>query len=224
MTGSGIPRDGLTDRSYEILRDRILDGRLAPAERLQIDRLSKELGVSHTPVREALNRLASEKLVTLAPYKGFSVTPLLDADSLRQLLEARRVIELGALERSVVLANRSDLDGIRQVLAKLDGIVAEPELDIVSFNQLDGEFHRMTVTPCRNPYLVGSYDDLRVHLQIARYYRGRPSTDSQQAQTEHHAILDALEARDRDALIGAASRHIDTVSARLAGERPGATA
>src|SRR5262245_52210340 len=150
MTGSGIPRDGLTDRAYETLRDRILDGRLAPAERLQIDRLSKELGVSHTPVREALNRLTSEKLVTLAPYKGFSVTPLLDVESLRQLLEARRVIELGALERSVRLATTSDLDGLRQVLAKLDGIVAEPELDIVSFNQLDAEFHRMTVTPCRN--------------------------------------------------------------------------
>jgi DNA-binding GntR family transcriptional regulator len=218
MIGSGVPRDGLTDRSYETLRDRILDGRLAPAERLQIDRLSKELGVSHTPVREALNRLVSEKLVTLAPYKGFSVTPLLDVESLRLLLEARRVIELGALERSVVLATSSDLEGIRQVLAKLDGLVAGPELDIVSFNQLDAEFHRMTITPCRNPYLVGSYDDLRVHLQIARYYRGRPAADSQQAQTEHHAIVDALAAGDRDTLIAAASRHIDTVSERLAGE------
>jgi DNA-binding GntR family transcriptional regulator len=222
MTGPGIPRDGLTDRAYETLRDRILDGRLAPSERLQIDRLSKELGVSHTPVREALNRLTSEKLVTLAPYKGFSVTPLLDVVSLRLLLEARRVIELGALDRSVDLATESDLDGIRQVLAKLDGIVAEPDLDIVSFNQLDAEFHRLTVTPCRNPYLIGSYDDLRVHLQIARYYRGRPATDSQQAQVEHHAILDALAAGDRDALVDAASRHIDTVSGRLAGE--GATA
>jgi DNA-binding GntR family transcriptional regulator len=222
MTGPGIPRDGLTDRAYETLRDRILDGRLAPSERLQIDRLSKELGVSHTPVREALNRLTSEKLVTLAPYKGFSVTPLLDVDSLRLLLEARRIIELGALERSVVLATESDLDRIRQVLAKLDGIVAQPDLDIVSFNQLDGEFHRLTVTPCRNPYLIGSYDDLRVHLQIARYYRGRPAADSEQAQIEHHAILDALAAGDRDRLVDAASQHIDTVSGRLAGE--GATA
>ena len=218
MTGSGVPRDGLTDRSYETLRERILDGQLAPAERLQIDRLSKELGVSHTPVREALNRLVSEKLVTLEPYKGFRVTPLLDAESLRQLLEARRVIELGALERSVRLATASDIDEILQVLAKLDGIAAAPELDIVSFNQLDAQFHRLTVVPCRNPYLIDSYDDLRVHVQIARYYRGRPAADSQQAQAEHHAIVAALEAGDRDALITAASRHIDTVSSRLAGD------
>ena len=218
MNLTGISRDALADRSHELLRDRIIDGRLAPGERLRIDRLSQDLGVSHTPIREALNRLASERLVNLEPYKGFSVTPLLDASSLRLLFEARRVIELGALRESVLLATEKDHEDLRQLVDKLDGFAAASDLDIVSFNELDAAFHRLTVMACRNVFLLNSYDDLRVHVQIARYYRGRPVTDSQQAQTEHRAILDAFVSGDRDALLTAASAHISTVCNRLTGK------
>lgn len=216
MINAGVARDALTDRSYELLRDRIIDGRLAPDERLQIDRLSKDLGVSHTPIREALNRLASDRLVSLEPYKGFRVTPLLDASSLRLLFEARRVIELGALRESAVLATEDDHDNLRQHFDKMDGLASAPQLDIVSFNELDAEFHRLTVVASGNVYLLNAYDDLHVHVQIARCYRGRPNTDSQQAQAEHRAILDAFVAGDRDALVAAASAHITTVCDRLA--------
>lgn len=218
MNTAGIARDALTDRSYELLRDRIIDGRLAADERLQIDRLSKELGVSHTPIREALNRLTSDRLVSLAPFKGFRVTPLLDASSLRLLFEARRVIELGALQESAVLATEEDHDQLRQIVDKMEGFASASDLDIASFSELDAAFHRLTVLACRNVYLVNAYDDLHVHVQIARCYRGRPNTDSQQAQAQHRAILDAFISRDRDALLNAASEHISTVCDRLASD------
>lgn len=218
MNTAGVARDALTDRAYELLRDRIIDGRLSPDERLQIDRLSKELGVSHTPVREALNRLASDRLVCLEPYKGFRVAPLLDAASLRQLFEARRVIELGALEQSVVRAGEQDREQLNQVFDKMEGVASAATLDISSFNELDAAFHRLTVVASRNVYLTNAYDDLHVHVQIARCYRGRPNTDSQQAQADHRAIRDAFVAGDRDALLAAASAHITAVCRRLAGE------
>lgn len=217
MNAAGVARDALTDRSYELLRDQIIDGRLAPDERLQIDRLSKDLGVSHTPVREALNRLASDRLVNLEPYKGFRVAPILDPSSLRLLFEARRVIELGALQESVVRAVDHDHEKLTQLFEKLGGFASSSNLDIVSFNELDAEFHRLTVMSSRNVYLLNAYDDLHVHVQIARCYRGRPVADSQQAQAEHRAILDAFLARDRDALLDAASAHITSVCNRLAG-------
>ena len=217
MNQPGIARDGLTDRAYELLRDRIIDGRLAPDERLQIDRLSKDLGVSHTPVREALNRLASDRLVCLEPYRGFRVAPLLDAGSLRQLFEARRVIELGALGESVTRAGDQDREQLTLVFDKMAGIASAATLDIVSFNELDAAFHRQTVVASRNVYLVNAYDDLHVHVQIARCYRNRPNTDSQQAQADHRAILDAFVSGDREALLAAASAHITAVCRRLAG-------
>jgi DNA-binding GntR family transcriptional regulator len=215
MKDAGVSRDALTDRSYEMLRDRIIDGRLAPDERLQIDRLSKDLGVSHTPIREALNRLASDRLVNLAPYKGFRVAPLLDASSLRLLFEARRVIELGALHESVARATEHERQDLRQIFDKMEGVVAGTELDIVSFNELDAAFHRLTVAASRNVYLLNAYDDLHAHVQIARCYRGRPNTDSQQAQSEHRGMFDAFIAGDRDALLSAASAHISGVYSRL---------
>lgn len=215
MKSAGVSRDALTDRSYELLRDQIIDGRLAPDERLQIDRLSRELGVSHTPIREALNRLASDRLVNLEPYKGFRVAALLDAASLRLLFEARRVIELGALRDSVERAEEQDRHTLVQIFDKLEGLASAAELDIVSFNEMDAAFHRLTVVASRNVYLLNAYDDLHIHVQIARCYRGRPITDSRQAQAEHRAILDAFLTGDRDALLDAASAHITSVCERL---------
>ncbi len=215
MKSAGVSRDALTDRSYELLRDQIIDGRLAPDERLQIDRLSRELGVSHTPIREALNRLASDRLVNLEPYKGFRVAALLDAASLRLLFEARRVIELGALRDSVERAEEQDRHTLQQLFDKLEGLASAAELDIVSFNEMDAAFHRLTVVASRNVYLLNAYDDLHIHVQIARCYRGRPITDSRQAQAEHRAILEAFLAGDRDALLEAASAHITSVCERL---------
>lgn len=215
MKSAGVSRDALTDRSYELLRDQIIDGRLAPDERLQIDRLSRELGVSHTPIREALNRLASDRLVNLEPYKGFRVAALLDAASLRLLFEARRVIELGALRDSVERAEEQDRHTLVQIFDKLEGLASAAELDIVSFNEMDAAFHRLTVVASRNVYLLNAYDDLHIHVQIARCYRGRPITDSRQAQAEHRAILEAFLAGDRDALLEAASAHITSVCERL---------
>jgi DNA-binding GntR family transcriptional regulator len=215
MKSAGVSRDALTDRSYELLRDQIIDGRLAPDERLQIDRLSRDLGVSHTPIREALNRLASDRLVNLEPYKGFRVAALLDASSLRLLFEARRVIELGALRDSVERAVEQDRETLQQLFDKLEGLAAAPELDIVSFNEMDAAFHRLTVVASRNVYLLNAYDDLHIHVQIARCYRGRPITDSRRAQAEHRAILEAFLAGDREALLDAASAHITSVCERL---------
>ncbi|MGH3359449.1 MAG: GntR family transcriptional regulator [Nocardioidaceae bacterium] len=212
---SEVARDALTDRSYDMLRDRIIDGRLAAGERLQIARLSADLGVSQTPVREALNRLTSDRLVSLAPYRGFSVAPLLDADNLVQLFEARRVIELGALQVSVVRATEQDSEELGLLLDKLDDLAAASQLDISSFNELDAAFHRATVALCGNTFLLNAYDDLHIHVQIARHYRSRPVGDARRAQSEHRAILAGFTAGDRDALLEAASTHISTVCNRL---------
>lgn len=212
---SEVSRDALSDRAYELLRDRIIDGRLTPGERLQIARLADELGVSQTPVREALNRLASERLVSLAPYKGFSVTPLLDDDSLRQLFDARRVIELGALATSVHLATHDDHRQLNQFLDKLEDITLAPDLDVVAFNALDATFHRLTVSTCGNAFLLGAYDDLQAHVQISRHFHGRPITEAHLAQEEHREILAAFVARDPDRLHKAADAHITTVFERL---------
>ena len=68
----------LSDAAFNEIRRRIISLEIEPGARLNIDRLAKELGVSPTPLREALNRLAAQKLIRVETYKGFSVEPLLD--------------------------------------------------------------------------------------------------------------------------------------------------
>src|ERR1700754_4553252 len=90
-------RSALSDRVYHLLKARIIDLDLGPGERLHVENLAAQLGVSPTPVREALNRLSAERIVTAAAYRGFHVSLLLSSQELAQLLSARRVIETAAV-------------------------------------------------------------------------------------------------------------------------------
>jgi len=214
-TSKALDTYALTDRVYEKLRSRIIDLQLAPGKRLNVGRLKEELGVSHTPIREALNRLVSERLVTVAPYRGFTVAPLLDADGVAQLLDARLVIEKGAIERAVTAIAPEQLAELNRVTAELDELAGEQILDVAAFNALDAKFHRLTIAASGNPFLLNAFDDLRVHIQLARYYRGRSVGDARQAQAEHRRLFAALSDRDADAALQAVVDHMHGVYDRL---------
>lgn len=218
MIGGKVSRDALSDRAYEMLRAQIIDHRLAPGQRLTMERLSALLDVSHTPIREALNRLVSERLVSVEAYKGFRVTDLLDEDELRQLFDARGVIEQGALRTAVDHVDDETIDELGQIVEKLDGVAGAPELDIQAFNELDAQFHRATVAAGGNIFLLDAFDDLKVHVQVARHYQGRSVGEAREAQAEHHAIFAALVTRDGPALLREAAAHVENVFRRL--QRP----
>ena len=218
MIEPGVSRDALTDRVYEMLRTQIIQRRLAPNERLLMGRLSADLGVSHTPIREALNRLASERLVSLEPYRGFRVTPLLDPMGMRQLFEARLVIEQGCLDYALAGMDEDTLEELAQLCDKLDGLASAAELDVVAFNELDAAFHRRMVAAGGNGFLLNAFDDLRIHAQIARHYQGRSVEEARQAQAEHRVILESLLRGDREAVLAQAATHISNVLTRLQDE------
>src|SRR4051794_25932079 len=92
----GAPRTVLATPVYEALKERIMDQGLAPGSRLNIDALAETLGTSPTPVREALTRLAAERLVQFVPFKGYSVMPLLDQRQLADLMHVRNLLEVDA--------------------------------------------------------------------------------------------------------------------------------
>lgn len=216
-----LVRDALADRAYDLLRSRIIDLQLPPGERLKIDRLAADFGVSHTPLREALNRLASERLVRGEPYRGFTVTPLLDTEGLRQLLDARAVIETGALERTSAQITADELTELDAITDQLDELASADELDVRVFNELDARFHRITVAACRNPFLLDAYDDLKVHAQLARLYQGRSVVQARRANDEHRRFLRALREGDVGGLLTAVRDHIDGVFVRLSTDDAG---
>ncbi|WP_218220311.1 GntR family transcriptional regulator [Nesterenkonia sp. Act20] len=208
-------RNAMTDRVYSRLKARIIDLELEPGYRLQIERLSKEFGVSATPIREALNRLSAEGLVRVEAYRGFRVAALLDEEHLIQLLKAREVIERAGASGAAVTRNATIIEGLRERVSYMGELVSCPELDIRSFNAADASFHRLTIEGAGNPFLTKAFDSLHAHVQIARHFQGRSIVEAAHSNEEHKRILEAIERGsdfEVEALVGA---HVDGVLSRL---------
>lgn len=215
MSSSGqLSRSMLSDSAYAALHDRIISLDLQPGERLNIDRLAGELGVSPTPLREALGRLAAEDLVRVEPYKGFFVAELLDLDELADLADVRALLESHAVERGAERIG-SVIDDMRREVELMDRLIDAPSLDVRAFNGADARLHTALVSAAGSPTLERTYDKLNVHTQIARLFAGRGHPTARKANDEHKRIVAALEVGDIDKARTEVTDHITNVVDRL---------
>src|SRR5580693_9208533 len=136
----------------EAIKHAILAGELRPGQSLVEAELAQQLGVSKTPVREALKTLAGAGLVTMSPYKGAAVR-VVDADQARQLYDVRLLLEPEALRRSVL--NGHDWAQAQRALE-----AAGTARDLVERNLANRDFHAALYAGCGNPLLVGMLADL----------------------------------------------------------------
>jgi DNA-binding GntR family transcriptional regulator len=226
-TDSGrLPRPGfirprlVVDDVYDQLVVLIVDGHVAPEDALSIDALSREFGVSTSPVREALARLESTGLIRRVAMRGYRVAPALQAEELRELMEARLMIEPGAAQRAAT-APRHD-----ETVATLDRAVvdlahAPRGSSFESFRdyyEADRRFHHAVVEGTGNRFLLQSYEALGGQFQRFRLFSGRGVTDADATIAEHGAIRDAISARDPVAAAAAMTAHLQGVTARSLSE------
>lgn len=221
-------RQSLTDVAYGALTEAIFDRDFAPGGRLGIDAAAKRLGMSITPVREALARLASEGLITQTANKGFTVAPLLTPGEFHALFTARRVLETEAL--------RARPDGTGASARILDqAVVADLQIDRMAeiarqmreagsgptyggfgrFSALDNLFHLALVELGGNRFLSNAWRGLHFHLHVSRLYAGAGVIDFDQAMAEHESIVRAARRRDGAALATEAAEHIIGAEERL---------
>jgi DNA-binding GntR family transcriptional regulator len=209
----------LSDQTYEALRERILDQGLKPGSRLNVDRLARELGVSSSPVREALARLEAERLVVSEMYSGYCVAPEPTLTYLRDLLGFRIVLE-GHCAR--IGAPRRD----PQVIATLRGAVERMSKtrrlgrkyrEYRRFVAADALFHQTIVDSAGNEAISGVYASMHAILLQSRLYLNRQSGSARADEVgeEHAAILKAFEAGDADAAETALRHHLDGGKRRL---------
>jgi DNA-binding GntR family transcriptional regulator len=197
---AGLVREATTDRVYDLLKQRIVDQSFAPAERLRVDAIAASLDVSPTPVREALNRLASERLVVSQPYRGFAVADELDARGYSDLFEACAVVQLAATQAGAVSASPTDTDWLARATVGMDQACATPGYPgFLAFAEWDRAFHRRIALISGNEFLVELWDSLNPHIRLARLYHqafalGRTATTI--SSDEHRRIVDAYHTRD----------------------------
>lgn len=214
-----IPRSSLGESVYRLLWERILDRRLHPGEKLSDLRLSDELGVSRTPVREALNRLVQDGIVRAEPNRGFYVVSF-SARDIREIYDLRAALEVAALE---LAAPRLDQPMLRASCADLDRVEARIDAaqDPESFTAAAGEFleadrafHRALVERAGNARLSAVVEGLWAQIAVfqkAGTYRRAAVEDSIRA---HRAIIAALLAGDIPGASAELKRHIMAVKER----------
>jgi DNA-binding GntR family transcriptional regulator len=196
-----IQRQNLRDQVREELVDWLSDGRLEPGQRLEEERLSRALGVSRTPLREALSNLASEGLVEAVPRRGFRV-PRLSAALVQDLYPV-----IGSLEG---LALRLSGPRVRELAAGLDGLNERLALTHLSPRQradVDRRWHEMLVSRNPNRELATLLERTRSRV---RPYAGsweRSATEIETSSSEHLEIARLLGAGQVDEAAEAVLRH-----------------
>lgn len=206
----------LRHRAEVAIRGGIITGDIEPGEIYSAPALAKQLGVSATPVREAMLDLAAEGLVESIPNRGFRVVPLLESD-LDEISELRVMVEVPA---TAALASRRDvLDGptLDALRAKADEIERLAGLgDLAPFIDADRQFHLELLALYGNRRLVEFVERLRNSTR--RYGLRRITGDRLAANAqEHHRILDALAAGDEAEVRRLMENHIRSNRSVLAG-------
>jgi DNA-binding GntR family transcriptional regulator len=196
------------DAVYEALREGILSHLFKPAERLHVDVLSEKLGVSLTPVRNAIQQLAAEGLVEIRPRSGTFVANL-SVQDVEETFEIRSALECLAAEKAAVLIEPAELGRLRQLLASMNQPIRNAE-GRKAHESDNSEFHRIIIQASRNRRLQEIYESLNAHLKIARIHGSEESWRNrlEEEQAEHVQMVAALENRDVDRVVTTLRKHI----------------
>ena len=188
-------RVDLNEQAYASVRERLLARHFAPGERLALQALADELGVSRSPVHLALTRLVSEGLV-LSARRGYLVRPI-TPELMRESHDARAALELFAAEHAATAATPDHLARLRVALAA----TLEPEKDGVLLDKrayllANEAFHELIADLAGNAVISELYRRLNVHRLMQRAYLSQPVWSSGDSAAEHEEIVAALEAGD----------------------------
>lgn len=202
----------LGQRIYTVLRDAILSMSYEPGTVLRKGALCEQLGVSRSPVAEALNRLSSDGLVDIVPQSAtrvsrFSIPELIEESFLRE------AIEIAAVGKVANARTDEQLTQLTRNL-RLQGLLVEDE-DFQGFFETDLEFHKLILTFTGFPKVAVAAGQMSLQLNRARMLvlpeQGRPA----EAVMEHQKILSAIKDQDVDAAKSAMSFHLGQLITRI---------
>lgn len=194
----------LADRAYEQLKSMAVSYRLRPGERLAEVELARQLKVSRTPIREALNRLFTEGFLTFTPNRGFQAR-MLDAKEIFDLYEVRRTLEAGSARHAAERATDEEIEELARFLERSRAVPDDTSvLELVS---LDEQFHEWVARLSRNTEILHILQNINERIRFCRWIdmeHGRRAN----TQREHADVLGALRARDAELSARVMEAHI----------------
>lgn len=213
-----VARATLAAQVEEAIRFDILSGALEPGKRLRASELSDRYGVSATPLREALQRLAAQNLVELGPRLGATVSPI-SVNELEDIYHLREVLETIALERSIKFGDELWVANVNRTFEAFQRITVTVELvtstgvapsraDTRAWSSAHRAFHDSTYEACGSPWLLRFVATLSDHSERYRMLSWRSGV--RQSLAEHPSIREAVIARDTAAALDLLRRHLSS--------------
>ena len=190
------------------LRKSILRGELLPGERLMEISLANKLGVSRTPIREAIRMLEHEGLVVMKPRRGAQVAKI-TTQELNDVLEVRKSLETLAILKACERMTEEDIAAMRQAERRFESFVADKDSDLTELAEADVAFHDTIYQGTKNRRLIQILANLREQMYRFRIEYLKDAEMRSSLVTEHIAIIEAVCSRDADKAVKFITEHID---------------
>ncbi|MTE22382.1 FCD domain-containing protein [Streptomyces sp. TRM43335] len=206
-----VARSLLRENAYRAIRDAIVDGTLAPGERLNDGDLARWLGVSRTPVREALARLEQAGLVRTRPGRYTMVSPL-DVRAVRAAQSVTAAMHELAVREALPNLSVAELDAMREANARFADALRGNDVDAAI--AADDDFHGVAVTACANPAVRTVLEQFTPVLRRVERLRFS-SLSGRGSVAQHDRIVDLCEAGDTDGAAAATRANWQTLAPLL---------
>lgn len=184
-----------TELIHTLLRQGILTLQYRPGDYLNIDELARRHALSSIPVREAVARLAAERLVVMRPHVGAEVAPL-DESSVREVFALLEGLETAAVDDIVERRTEADLGELQAQQTRFAAL--RLPRDLAEWDRLNAEFHLRLAAIAALPTLLAQLRVVFEHWDRVRryFFEIAPALDASRAQREHQAMIHAVEAQD----------------------------
>lgn len=196
----------LRDVVFNTLRQAILRGELKPGERLLEIQLANELGVSRTPIREAIRKLELEGLVIMVPRKSAVVAEITEK-SLRDVLEVRRALEELAMKLACERIKDEEIEELKAAQKEFENVLKTG--DVTEYAEADVRFHDIIYRATDNGRLIQLLYNLREQMYRYRVEQLKREDTHDTLLAEHQYIIETLEARDVKRAVEAICTHVD---------------
>ena len=210
-----VSQTTLADQAYNAIRSRILDGEMSVGEFVREQEVSAALGVSRTPVREALGRLASEGFLERIPHRGFRV-PEEPLDTLLELYPIVSALELLAGKLAIPRLTKDDIEVLREINRKMADHRAED--DVRELIELNNRFHHFLCERSGSQRLTELLDDLRSQVSRLEIWYYSQEDRTEESVAEHDELIRAIESDDLDEALAVLERNMALTFRRFSEE------
>ncbi|HER24593.1 MAG TPA: GntR family transcriptional regulator [Candidatus Atribacteria bacterium] len=202
----------LSQKVYQVLKTEIIKGSLKPGTKLLENKMAEQLGVSRTPLREALKELAAEGFVKMTPNQGMMVSRFSIKD-IQEVLQIRSILEGLAARLAAELIKKEEIKELEKYLKKMEFYTNKD--DVLSFSEMDAEFHELILDICRNNRLIRLRKNISDHTHRYRIRSLGIPERLKYSLKEHQEIIEALKRKNPKQADRLSQKHIKNVLENL---------